>query len=358
MPDPESSPAATARPSESWGLRPHPYPVEMVAWGLFTTSVIFLLVKGLPFNAVTLRYTFAPFVRRAPVFLLLGIGIHLATYGIGLLRTRDPRPLRAYVRGILSPRWLLAWLRLYVAYMMVTYVYFWIKVVIPLVNPRLWDSALSRLDRLLHLGLSPNILLVELVRDTPLPTLLDQWYAWWLPSVMAVIAFFSTARSEPLRRSFMLSCVLLWGLGTWFYMAVPAVGPIYVQPELFQGVIEEMPSATGGQAVLWENYQKVLAGRSGRLGSFNPTRGVAAMPSLHVAAHFLFALWARRFARPLWVPFLLGTLLTYLGSIVTGWHYAVDAYVALALAYGVFRLSLRLEPVSLATPTEITQETA
>lgn len=338
----------TARPEERSGLRARPYPFELVAWGLFALSATFLVLRGLPFNGVTLQYTFAPFVRRAPFFLLLGIGLQLAAGALFAFHRRDPAPVRDYLAGIFRLSWVLAWLRLYAAYMVSTYVYFWIKVVIPLVNQNLWDSSLWNLDRLLHLGLSPNILLVELVRGTPLPALLDQWYAWWLPSVMGVIAFFSASRHEPLRRSFMLSCVLLWGVGTWIYLTVPAMGPIYVQPESFQGVIEEMPSATGGQAVLWENYQKVLAGRSGRLGSFNPTRGIAALPSLHVAAHFLFALWARRFARPLWVPLLLGTLLTYLGSIVTGWHYAVDGYVALGLAYGVYRLSLWLEPV----PTE------
>ena len=155
----------------------------------------------------------------------------------------------------------------------------------------------------------------------------------------------------------MLSCVLLWGVGTWIYLSVPVLGPCYTQPELFAEVAQEMPAATGGQAVLWENYQKVLAGRSGRLGSFNPTRGIAALPSLHVGAHFLFALWARRYARPLWVPFLLGTLLTYLGSLVTGWHYAVDGYVGLALAYGAYRLSLRLEPIP-ETPEDRAEEVA
>lgn len=336
---------AHERASDRAAPRLRIYPFELVALLLFVATALFLLAHRLPFNSVTLDYTLAPFVRRAPFFLALGVGLQLAYRGSASLARREIGPVRDYLSGIGNLPWLGLWLRLYLAYMLSTYVYFWVKVTIPLINEQLWDERFWRLDRLLHFGLSPNVFFVELIRDTPLAFLLDRWYAWWLLTVMAGIAFFAADRRPALRRSFILSCVLLWGVGTWIYLAFPTLGPCYVRPELFAGILEEMPGATGGQLVLWENYQKVIAARTGPLGSFNPTRGVAAMPSLHVAAHFLFALWARRFVRVLWVPFLVGTFLTFLGSVATGWHYAVDGYVALLFAWVVFRLSLRLEPL-------------
>jgi hypothetical protein len=167
-------------------------------------------------------------------------------------------------------------------------------------------------------------------------------------TVFYTMAFFSAMPGELVRRRFMSSCVFLWTLGAWIYMAVPALGPIYAFPQVWHDLLDEMPRARAAQIALWENYQRILAGRTGGLRRFNPTLGVAAMPSLHVGAHWLFALWSRRRARVLFVPFVIATLLTLIGSILTGWHYAVDAYVGILLAWLCFRLSVVTERGDLA----------
>jgi hypothetical protein len=76
------------------------------------------------------------------------------------------------------------------------------------------------------------------------------------------------------------------------------------------------------------------------------------MPSLHVGVHFLFALWARRHAPRLFLPCTLATALTFLGSLTTGWHYALDGYAGMLLAWGAVALADRFEPVEseAATP--------
>jgi hypothetical protein len=111
-------------------------------------------------------------------------------------------------------------------------------------------------------------------------------------------------------------------------------------------VIEDLPRAARGQAALWDNYQRMVAGRDGQLYAFNPTRGVAALPSLHVGAHVLFFLWARRFAPVLSPLFLAAGVLTFVGSMVTGWHYAVDGYAGAGLAILAYAVARRLEPVA------------
>lgn len=88
----------------------------------------------------------------------------------------------------------------------------------------------------------------------------------------------------------------------------------------------------------------MLAGRTGQLYQFNPVMGVAAMPSLHVGAHFLFFLWARRYERRLALLLALATGLTLFASVLTGWHYAVDGYAGMLLAWICYRLALRFEP--------------
>jgi len=56
------------------------------------------------------------------------------------------------------------------------------------------------------------------------------------------------------------------------------------------------------------------------------------MPSLHVAAHAFLFLWALLVGSRLRAVLLAMTILTFLGSIATGWHYAVDSWAGLMLA--------------------------
>ena len=126
------------------------------------------------------------------------------------------------------------------------------------------------------------------------------------------------------------------------YRLLPALGPCYTTPDVWTGIADRIPHARGGQAQLWENYLRMLAGRTGPLRQFNPTRGIGAMPSVHVAAHALFALWARERSRILGrIGFFL-TALTFVGSVVTGWHYAIDAYAGLLLAILCWQSGRRL----------------
>ncbi len=337
------------------------HPFEVVAWGGLAAAVLFLRARGLRIDWNTVRYTIPPLIpvtlRAFAAGVLLQLGYRLAAQGAVVLRRRAAREaggaaaadespavhpeVRAYLRGLFTGRWLVLSLRLWAVCLVFTYAYFWLKVSVPLVNPRLWDRALWDLDIALHLGYSPSIFVARLLQGTGMLPLLDLWYGWWLATVTYGIAFFFADPEAGERRRFMLSCVLLWTLGPWLYLSVPAVGPAYAFAGEWAEVAEEMPRAVAGQRVLRENYEKVVAGRSGPLTAFNPTRGVAAMPSLHVGAHWLLLLWVRRRARPLLVPAAVGTSLTFLGSLATGWHYAVDGYAGILLAQLCYGLATR-----------------
>ncbi len=310
------------------------YPFEVAAVLGLVAAVIFLRFHGLRIGWQTVEWTIYPMFPSLPWNFLIGI------VSVALYRLATRAPLGSYLRRILTPSWLVMWLRLWLACMLMGYVYFWLKINIPLINYRLWDAELWQLDVLLHLGVSPSILVTQLFEGTFLVAVFDRWYSWWIPSVILTMSFFSAFTEERQRSAFMLACVLLWMAGAWLYMSLPALGPIYVFPQPWTNIHDAMPLAQGGHRALWENYQIMLAGRTGQIFEFNPTRGIAAMPSLHVAAHGLFALWSWRFARPLFVPLLLATLLTFIGSVLTGWHYAVDGYVGLLMAYGCYRLAL------------------
>ena len=313
------------------------YPFEWICLLLTAGSIAFLRHKGMRIDWKTVEYTVYPMVEALPKPLLLGLGLQ----GIVLVLVR--KPLAGYLSALKSWRWWGLWLRLWVVCMALTYTYFWVKVCVPLLRADLYDPALWNLDRTLHFGFSPVVFATALFEHSALTSWIDKWYGLWSATVLVTFAFFTASTDSLLRRRFMLSCVFLWGLGCWLYVAVPALGPIYYVPELWTEISARMPGASGMHGVLWVNYQKILAGRTGVLREFNPIYAIAAMPSLHVGAHALFAFWSWRHARPLALVFILATFLTFVGSLVTGWHYAVDGYVGILLAFVSYRLALVLE---------------
>lgn len=314
-----------------------PYPFEVVSWLGLLTVVIFLRSHDLRIDWTTVDYLVLPFIPIMGKIFCLGIVMQM------VLSRVTGQSLKTYLKTIFSARWIALTVRLLIVVLIFNYNYFWLKVCVPLVNFRLWDEAYWKLDIWLHFGYSPSVLLVELFTGTGLAGWLDSWYQLWHYTTLFAVAFFVSAASPRIRRPFILSCVLIWTVGAWLYVATPALGPIYVYQETWTELISEMPSARNSQVALWNNYQKMIAGRTGGLRQFNPTQGIAAMPSLHVGFHWLLMLWIRRQVRPLYLPAVVAVGLTFLGSIVTGWHYAVDGYVGIVLAQLAFWISLRTE---------------
>jgi membrane-associated phospholipid phosphatase len=57
------------------------------------------------------------------------------------------------------------------------------------------------------------------------------------------------------------------------------------------------------------------------------------MPSLHVGAQAFFMFFARRRSKVLFALFAALTAVTFFTSVVSGWHYAIDGYAGLLLAW-------------------------
>jgi hypothetical protein len=165
---------------------------------------------------------------------------------------------------------------------------------------------------------------------------IDWWYHQWLHTVLLGLALFCAFLDPGLRRRFALSMVLTWGVGAWLYVAMPAMGPAYARPEAVAALRADQPRGAWLQDALLQNYRKVIAGRHGPVPSLNPTRGIAAMPSLHVGIHWLLALWTWTLSRRLGALAVLAALVTFVGSVVTGWHYAIDGWAGILLGTAAF----------------------
>jgi hypothetical protein len=319
-------------------LRPHPFEVWTVAGALLT--ILFLRWRGLDYGWNTIAHTFPALLSALPRLLVLGLGLQMMVTRLGGGRIGE------YLRGIATWRWALLWVRLWVMVAVQIYAYMWLKVSIPLVHARLWDVELWRLDRWLHFGLSPTVFAIELVAGTPLARAVDVVYGLWIPSIPLVFAFVFCGRRDGPRRNLALASAVLWTLGAWIYVALPALGPCYASPDVMAPVRAEMPTAIGTQQALWQHYLGMVQSRGSQPDHFSPMLGVAALPSLHVGAYVLFALWSWRHARRAFVPWTVASAVIFFGSLATGWHYAVDGYAGALLAWAAVAIADRFEPVA------------
>lgn len=217
-----------------------------------------------------------------------------------------------------------------------------LKTLIPYVSPFAWDESLMRWDRWLHGGTDPWRLL-QPVLGGALPTrAIDALYSGWIPAMLGVFLWQagSTQRGA-LRMRFLLSFLLCWILiGTVLATALSSAGPCYFGriaglPDPFAPLIANLQRVGGEvplfalstQDMLWQAYQS----RATTVGG-----GISAMPSMHVAIAVLIALFGWKLGRRAGILFTAFAVLTMLGSVHLGWHYAIDGYVSAAAAAAIW----------------------
>lgn len=241
----------------------------------------------------------------------------------------------ARLRALLKPRALADLARLVAVLVLTSWAYSWLKVALPLLRPDvLTDPALFRIETALHFGVNPGRFLQSLFPFTALWGVLDRYYGAFILTVMAGLAWFGATLSVRDRARFAAGFTFLWISGAWFYFAVPSLGPCYVLKDDYTDVRAAMPSQSATMDLLFAHYGRVRSlTRHPEGADISPYLGVAAMPSLHVAAQAFLMLVARRRSKALFVLFAALTAVTFFTSVVSGWHYAIDGYAALLLAW-------------------------
>jgi len=248
---------------------------------------------------------------------------------------------RSYLAAIRRIDWLLDTLRLIIAGALVFLGYGWLKLVVPILHPRLFDPELWELDRALLFGAAPTTFLLDLFSARAFLTFIDWTYAnIFFASVSVAYAWVLSHPERRIRLSFANGNAALWISGAWLYLLVPSLGPAFRFPDIWLAHAESLRVTQGLQAVLMRNYQNVLRVWDGVSIGSDAIRlefGIGAFPSLHVAFQTYVFLWTRRVWRTGRLLFGVFALVIFLGSMITGWHYLIDSLAGAAMAYVAYR---------------------
>lgn len=250
---------------------------------------------------------------------------------------------RGYFRIIRSRRWLLDTARIIVGSSVIIYVYGWIKLVVPIVNPTLFDQGLWELDRLICFGIAPSVFVLDLFGNPLVLRAVDWSYAnIFAVSILIASAYFLSDPSRRIRLAFANGYALLWVGGAWLYVTVPSLGPAYRFPDIWMAHSDTLRVTQRYQALLMRNYQNVMRAWYGEPhGPVSIMFGIGAFPSLHVAFQTYVFLWMRRLWTSGQVLFGIFVVTIFLGSMITGWHYLIDGVAGLLLALVCYKVFSR-----------------
>jgi hypothetical protein len=217
-----------------------------------------------------------------------------------------------------------------------------LKVQVPLINESNWDAEFAFADRILGVGMDLNVFLITVFNGGPpwLGDAIDTYYYAFVTMFVVFAAWFLTDPRQEYRVAFAAGWILIWGSGAILYVAFPSRGPVFFTRGLWQEIAAVFPFAAMLQSALLDNYTALVAGETRHIVH---EYGVAAMPSLHVATHGYLWIWARRIGSHLAPVFLAMTMMTWLASVATGWHWAVDGLVGLVMAWGATAVVFQLQ---------------
>jgi membrane-associated phospholipid phosphatase len=216
-----------------------------------------------------------------------------------------------------------------------------LKGAIAVLAPFRWDLTLSHVDKALHFGHAPYEYLAGLLEYPLVVFGFNFAYNFWF--VVMVAMFFTSAiarRDTLLRHQFILSFMLVWVLAGFFVaMGFSSAGPCYFARLGLGDAYKPLTDALGlasesypiwaltTQDMLWNGYT----------GASTGSIGISAFPSLHVATAVLFAIYASRRWGRIGIAFWAFAATILVGSVVLGWHYAVDGYAGALLSVLIWK---------------------
>ena len=200
------------------------------------------------------------------------------------------------------------------------------------------DVPLADIDRWLHFGVDPAVFLHGIINYAAVWRFFAVIYGpGWMLWVNGFVFWMAVASPRPgIRQRFFIGYVFAWSvLGNFVAWLAISAGPAFFaevtgDASRFASVLatidaHELPTGDGIrniQAYLWDLHISKSSGFG---------MGISAFPSLHVAMVMLCALAAFEIDRVLAVAGVAIVAFTEMGSVLFGWHYAIDGYFSIAV---------------------------
>jgi len=220
------------------------------------------------------------------------------------------------------------------------------KVMIPELVPFYGDQMFHNMDRFIHFGRLPHEWLAPLLNSEWFIYKIDFAYKlWYFPMFLIWTWAAWGASDDGWRRQYVLSFILCWIVGGVILATLlSSVGPCY-----YAALVDPVSPYAEQMATL-KSYHKnvplmaVTTQEALLMGYQNPETypiraGISAMPSLHNCLSMLFVIAGYKIHKILGHIMLLFVLVIFVGSVLLGWHYAADAYLGFAVAFGCWKLS-------------------
>jgi PAP2 superfamily len=220
-----------------------------------------------------------------------------------------------------------------------------LKDTIPVFNPFSWDVFFGQMDRAMHFGFDPYRILLPVLGSPFVVTALNAVYHFWFFLMFFIVTMACFVRRKPVARmTFLLAYVLTWAVGGNLLATVfSSAGPVYYARlgfgDTFQPLMDHLAYSATISPVWALNLQEALwAGYQGSGNKF----GISAMPSMHIASSTLMMLFVFQYSRVAGWALAVFLFLILLGSVVLGWHYAIDGYAGAIIAVAMWKLAAKI----------------
>jgi len=211
-------------------------------------------------------------------------------------------------------------------FVLVMWLHFHVKMWVPLINPSRFDDLYQKTDIFFQPLI--DVLIVVRVFVAEYSFAVDFWYLWAFVGMFFVAFSFHCVIDRSYFRQVLTATLINQYLGALSYLIAPAVGPFIFS----RG---ENALASRQQDGMWMAYNELVTNGVPWLADhgvayFNA--GLAAMPSLHAGAAWIFLWYAYRSRSILLCVYIILFIWILIEAIVSKWHYLLDLPAGVALA--------------------------
>lgn len=210
--------------------------------------------------------------------------------------------------------------------------------------PEILDKKFVVIDNFIHFGTDPWVILHTYMAHPVAVFFIAMFYRIWL-QILYIFATFQAFRTSHKfkRMQYLITFLLVWILlGNIVAYFGASMGPCFFENatgtanESFALLMSKLQNMNNVyvqgsldiQNDLWQNFIK----KDGRLGY-----DISAMPSIHVAIAFLMYLSASTIGIKSRIISFIYFASIMIGSVMLGWHYAIDGYVSIIGTYTIWK---------------------